>query len=445
MKIFSQLNSKSMNNKFFYTAILALGLVSCTNDPQGASKVSGRVSGGSSASNVSSQTVRSNVSSVGVEGATVIMAEVQTDGSLKTVSTQSVQTDVNGNFVVETNTSSAKNLVVVATKGSSEWQSVVSAEVKSGKTVYAQPLNSESTAEAEVYARLVATGKTNVVSQADVQLYLNSDIAAQIKGNVSLKDQFISSLEARSQASSQACSNSNYGITSSQIQTITDAKVQAQVSFETALYNSSDSISAATAFVNYQKAIVSAYVSANVNAETYAKISKISSQAYLNASSSMSSQLSFACAKSEYMRDAFVIQQAMEAKFQSAGATSLQSSAVVTAGASLSTAVKSSVNSNQIANAFAQYHSSIVDQLKLTLNTQATAINSIDASINGFSGIKLTLNAAIGVGVSTNAIVDAYVIFYNSIKVLVQASLSGASSSQISASTDILILANVNS
>jgi len=217
------------------------------------------------------------------------------------------------------------------------------------------------------------------------------------------------------------------------------------VSYETALYNSSDSISAVVAFVNYQKGIVSAYTSANVNVETYAKISKISSKAYLNASASMSSQLSFSCAKSEYMRDALIIQQAMEAKFQSAGATSLQSSAVVVAGASLSTSVKSSVNIGQIANAFAQYHSSIVDQLKLTLNTQVTACNSIDASINGFVGMKVTLNAAIGVGVSTNAIVDAYVSFYNSIKILVQASLSGASSSQISAATDILILANINS
>src|SRR5665647_1985753 len=96
---------------------------------------------------LSSQNVRSSKSTVEHRVATVIMAEVQADGSLKTVSTQSVQTDVNGHFVIETNTSSAKNLVVVATKGSSEWQSVVSAEVKSGKTVYAQPLNSESTAE----------------------------------------------------------------------------------------------------------------------------------------------------------------------------------------------------------------------------------------------------------------------------------------------------------
>lgn len=432
-----------MKTNIIYSAILFLGLLSCSDDPQGTSKVSGRVSDSSLESVASSQTTRSIESSAGVEAATVIIAEVQANGSLKTVSTQSVQTDVNGNFVVETNTSGAKNLVVVATKGSSEWQAVVSAETKSGKTVYSQPLNTESTSEAEVYARLKAAGKTNVVSQSDVQLYLNSEIAAQIKGNASLEDQFISSLEKRSQASSQTCSNSNFGISSSQIQTITEAKAQAQVSFETALFNSSESTSADAAFVNYQKAIIAAYAKANVNVETYARITNIASKTYLNASASMSSQLSFACAKSEYMRDAFVLQQAIEAKFQSAGASSQQSSAVVVAGASLSTSIKNSVSINQIANAFAQYHSSIVDQLKLTLSTQVTAISTIDASINGLSGLKFTLNAAIGVGVSTNAIVNAYVSFYNSIKTLVQSSLSGASSSQISAATEILILANI--
>lgn len=437
-----------MKNKLFYSIILVLGLISCSNNPgmQGTSKVSGRVSDSSSPSNVSQQKVRSNSSSIaGIQGATVILAQVQADGSLKTVSTQSVQTDVNGNFVVETNTSGEKNLVVVATKASVEWKAVVSAEVKSGTIVYAQPLNSESTAEAEVYVQLKVTGKTSVISQADVQLYLNSDVADQIKGNTSLENQFISSLEARSQASSQACSNSYYGITSTQIQTITDAKAQAQVSYETALYNSSDSISAATAFVSYQKAIISAYISANVNVETYAKISKISSQAYLNASANMSSQASFACAKSEYMIDAFILDQAMKAKFQAAGATSAQSGAIITVGASLATSLKSSININQIATAFVQYHSSIIAQLKLALSTQTAVIDMIDMGINGMAGAKATLNAAIGAGVSTNVIVEAYVSFYNSIKTLVQSSLSGASSSQISIAADIMILANINS
>lgn len=436
-----------MKTKFFYSVIFILGLISCSknSDLSGTSKVSGRVTDSSSTGVAPIQRVGSNVSSVGVQGATVILAEVQADGSLKTVSTQNVQTDVNGNFVVETNITSEKNLVVVATKGTTEWKAVVSAEVKSGTTVYAQPLNSESTAEAEVYARLKATGKTSVVSQADVQLYLNSDVAAQIKGNTSAEDQFISCLETRSQANTQACSNSYYGITSTQIQTITDAKVQAQIAYETALYNSSDSESAAAAFVNYQKAIISANATANVNVETFAKLSEICSRAYLNASASMSSQVSFACAKSEYMSDAFILDQAMQTKFQAVGATSTQSGAVVTAGVTLTNSIASSVSVSQIVTAFAQYHSSIVSQLKLALNAQATTIDTIDSSINGMVGAKATLNASIGAGVSTNILVNAYVSFCNSIKTLVQNSLSTATSAtQLSAAADILVLANIN-
>lgn len=434
-----------MKYKFVYSTILVLGLISCSkNSDMQTAKVSGRVSDSSSASNVAPQKVRSNTQSVGVQGATVVMAQVQADGTLKTVSTGSVQTDANGKFVIETTLSGENNLVVVATKGSMEWKAVVSAEVKSGATVYSQPLNSESTTEAEVYARLKATGKSEIVTRADVQLYLNADIAAQIKGSASLEDQFISSLEARSQARTQACSSSEFGITSSQLQTIADAKVMAQVSYETALYNSSDSMSVAAAFTSYQKAIISAYTSANVSVEAYAKISDISSKAFLNASADMSSQLSFACAKSDYMTAALIMQQAVEAKFQSAGATSTQSGAVVTAGASLSGSIESSVSIGQIATAFAQYHSSIVNQLKLTLSTQATTVDSIDASINGFVGLKATLNAAVGVGVTTDIIVNAYVVFYNSIKTLVLSSLSGASTLQISAATDILILANTH-
>lgn len=435
-----------MKYKIIYSTILVLGLISCSkNSDMQTAKVSGRVADDNSASNVSPQKVRSNDLSVsaGVQGATVIMAQVQGDGSLKTVSTQSVQTDANGKFVVETDVVSEKNLVVVATKGSMEWKAVVSAEVKGGETVYSQPLNSESTAEAEVYARLKAAGKTEVVSQADVQLYLNADIAAQIKGNASLEDQFISSLEARSQASVQACSNSNFGITSSQLQAIASAKAAAQVSYEAALYNSTSAAAESAAFMSYQKAIIAAYTSANVSVETYAKLSDICSKAYLNASAGMSTQLSFACAKSDYIAASLILQQAIEAKFQSIGATSAQTSTVVAAGVSLSASIESSVNIGQIKTAFSQYHSSIVSQLKLTLSTQAVLLESIDANINATVGSKATLNAAVGVGVTASVIVNAYVAFYNSVKTLVQSSLSSASTLQISAATDILILANI--
>jgi len=432
---------------YFLAAYLFAGLISCSKNSDYSnggsnSKVSGRVT---ESSGLKSASLKSGQATAGVQGATVIIAEVQANGSLNTVSTQSVQTDVDGKFVVETKMSGAKNLVVVATKGTTELKSVVSAEVKSGTTVYAQPLNTETTAEAEVYARLIATGKINVISQTDVQLYVNADVAAQIKGNESTQDQFISSLEVAAQAKTKASGNSYFGISNSQLQTITTANAQAQADFEAALYNADDSQSAdEEKFDNFQKAIVSAYASANVKAETYAKLSVISSKAFVNATANLSLPVYFASAESNYLRVAFIIRQAIEAKFLEAGASGAQSSAVVSAGANLTSSIKSSVSINQIADAFVQYHNAIIAQLKLTMSAQVNTIDMMDASINGIVGIKAMLNGSIYATASTDAIVNAYVNFSNSCKALVQSNMSGVMSAQVNTASEILLLANMN-
>ena len=435
---------------YFLASFLFVALISCSKSSDYSSgtnggvnsKISGRVteSGG-----LKSASLKSGQAVAGVQGATVIIAEVQANGTLNTVSTQSVQTDVDGKFVIETKMSGAKNLVVVATKNMSEWKTVVSSEVKSGTTVYAQPLNTETTVEAEVYARLIATGKTNVISQTDVQLYVNADVAAQLKGNASAQDQFISSLEVASQTKTKASGNSYFGISNNQMQTITAANAQAQADFEAALYNTDDSQSAyEEKFDNFQKAIVSAYANANVKAETYAKLSAISSKAFVNAAASMSSPIYFASAESNYLRVAFIMRQAMEAKFQEAGASSAQLSAVVSAGANLSGSIKSSASISQITDAFVQYHNSIIAQLKLTMGAYVNTIDMMDANINGNVGMKVMLKGAIGATASTDAIVSAYVNFANSCKSLIQTNMSGAMSSQINTASEILLLANLN-
>lgn len=436
-----------------FILVLSIVFAACSNDsnpvdanPSGTSKVSGRVT----TSDGLPKTLGKNggVASTqggGVQGAVVILAQVQADGSLNTVSTQSVTTDVDGKFTVETKLSGAKNLVVVATQGSTTWKAVVSSTVQAGTTVYAPPVNTEATTEAEIFIRLKAAGKTNVVSQSDVQLYVNADVAAQIKGNANAEDQFITCLENEAKTRTQVSSNSYFGITSSQIQTIVDARAQAQASFEAALYAAGESQSASeTEWNNYQRAMISAYTNAGVKVEAYAKLMGISSKAFVNSAASMSSSAYIAASKSYYLRLALVLKTAAEAKFQEAGASSSQISAVASAGTSLSASIKNSTTFNQMMDAFAQYHSSVVAQLKLTFSAYANTIDTIEAGVNGMGGMKAILNTAIGVAVSTDVIVNAYVNFFNSCKTVTQTAMTGASSAQVSAVSDILILVNMN-
>lgn len=425
-------------------------LVSCSKDNNpvdtggGNAKVAGKVTGDSGLYK-SLQKSSGTESSHGISGAVVILAQVQADGSFKTVSTQSVQTDVNGNFVVETNLNSAQNLVVVATKNTSTWKAVVYSQVSSNTTVYCQPVNTQSTAQADVYSQIVASGKASTVSTADLQMYLNSSVAAQINSSTTAKSQFASCLASESQVKAQASSHTYFQISNSRWTAIENARAQALVSFQTSLYNHADSQSSMSQdFQTYQSAFISAYTNANVKLESYAKLLRISSRAYVDQSAQMSSSASLAASQSIYAYSALVLRSAAESKFQEAGAASAQVSAVSNAGVTLSTSVANATSISQISDAYVQYHNTLVAQLKVVLSAYASLIDTVDANINGTTGAKAVLNAALSGSITTSQYISAYTTFYGSLSTLVQTTLTGATSTQVNAATEILILANMN-
>ena len=384
-------------------------------------------------------------SSQGISGATVVLAQVQADGSLKTVSTQSVQTDVNGNFTVETNLSGAQNLVVVATKSTSQWKAVVYSQVSSNTTVYCQPVNTQTTAQADVYSQIVLSGQANTVSTADLQMYLNSSVAAQISSSTTAKSQYASCLATESQVRTQASSHTYFGISSSQLQTIENARAQASVALQSSLYSHADSQSSASQdFQTYQRACINAYTSASVKLENYAKLLRISSRAYISQSAQMSSSAYFSAAQSINAYLAIALRSAVEAKFQEAGASSAQISTVTNAGAALSASISSATTVSQMNDAYVQYHNTIVAQLKIVLSAYASLIDSIDTSINGTTGAKATLNTALSGTFSTSLFINAYTSFYSALAAAVQTTLTGATSAQVSNATELLILANMN-
>jgi hypothetical protein len=199
-----------------------------------------------------------------------------------------------------------------------------------------------------------------------------------------------------------------------------------------------------TAYNNYENTVLTANTTNNLNANVYAELMRIGLSAYTNASASMQSQARFATSKSFYLRYALVLNYAMKQQFQAAGATSDQINSVNSAGVSLYSSIKNSANLGDVDNAFIQYQSSIKSQLKVTLNSYSSFIDTIDSSVNASSGAKAVLNTSINTGVSFSTIINAYIAFYNSIKTLAQATITGASSTQVNAASQILIMANMN-
>lgn len=441
------LNINKCRKNLFFSVIIStfFFFASCSNDNSplessgGTAKVSGRISTVGTSSNTLGKTggVQSSV-----QGAAVILAQVQADGSLKTVSTQSVQTDAAGKFVVETNLNGESNLIVVATQGAAEWKAIVSSTVQSGTTVYAPPLCEESSAETDLYVKLVSEGRANNIDVTDLKVLLSAQGAAHIRGNAGAEAEFMNALQAQSQATAQAAGNSYFGLSSSQIQSMMHAKAEAKAKLDAALYNSGDTEDETENVIKDYEGSVCA--NSSVTANVQAELMRIGVTTFLNATSSMSANGRLAIAKSFYKRYAFVLDIAMRQQFQAAGATDAQLSAASSAGASLYSSIKTSSDLNSFADAFVQYRSSIKSQLKITLASNANAIETIDTSINTSASAKTILSASLMGTVSVDAIINAYVAFFNYVKTTTQATLVGASSAQVSAATQILILANIN-
>lgn len=158
----------------------------------------------------------------------------------------------------------------------------------------------------------------------------------------------------------------------------------------------------------------------------------MSSSAYFSASQSISAYLAVA------------IRSAAESKFQEAGASSAQMSAVTSAGVTLSASIAGATTIGQINDAYVQYHNTVVAQLKVVLSAYASLITTLDANINAAAGVKANLNVALSGALSTSQFINAYTSFYSAIAASVQTTLTGASGVQVSSITELLILANMN-
>ncbi|MFA7228177.1 MAG: hypothetical protein WC061_04010 [Melioribacteraceae bacterium] len=426
-------------------------ITACSNEdnpivsPGETSKVSGRISSSNGMAKILSKSGSSESAEVSVQGALVTLAQVQADGSLKTVSTQSVQTDVSGKFVVETNLSNVNNLIIVAEQGAIKWKAIVSSTVRSGATVYAPPLNDESSTEAELYIRVVGGGYSGEVSESDIKALLTEEAAIKIRGNATAETQFINAVRAKSQAMTQAAANSYFGISGTQMQAFVNAKAAASAKMDEESYASGDSeAERENHFRSYEGNVISACASNNINATTYAELTRIGLSAFSSASASMEPAARLALSKSFYKRFAVTLGYAMNQQFQAAGASNAQVNLMASAGTTLYNSIKNSSDLDQISSAFVQYHATAKTQLQLALSAYSGFIETLDTSINSGTGAKAVLTSSFGTGASAGLIINGYVSFYNTVKTLVQAALVGASSSQVNAASHILIIANMN-
>lgn len=375
----------------------------------------------------------------GVEGAVVTVAEIQADGSLETVSTAEVQTDAQGEFEIESTVSGKSDLVIVAVKGSSEWKAVVSSEVQAGSENYSQPLNDETTVEAEIYAEIKSNGEADIVTYNDVAFYIDSEIAAAVKSNSSLMTEIKNSIVAEAEAELDVLTGADFGYSDTEIESKKQAEINAQAELESVLYFGNDSESSQNqAWSNYFQAVIEGYANTEISFSDYAKAKEISGKSMLNLSSNLDSDLRFELQKRNAYLKAVLITEAVVEQYDSAEAEEPRKLEAREEGNSLKASIRTAGSINAVNEAFAEFGNNIKAHLKSTFSADSSALASIEAVIEG--SLKTTLTAAITSAAGINAVIDGYTSFYAEIDSTVNSNVSMENDAKLKAYSNIYAL-----
>ncbi len=379
-----------------------------------------------------------------VQGATIVAMRVMTGGSLTEIS-DTVQTDANGNFSLLCDATGINNVVVVATRGSSKWKAVVGSTLNQSATEYCQPVSNQTTAQADVYTKMVADVGADAVTLADVVSCVNSSVAAAVQGDATAEAQIAASIEAGENVWEEAMLNSSVGNASQyQVNTLLVARTTAEEALESSLNASGGNQAAAqTDFQNFEEADLNAYVTQGISAETVAKVEEIFARTITNASASTDASVKFALYRQAAQLRAFAIKSGIHAKMQIIGATQTEIDSADTAGATLQSWIRGSTSSGQIDAAFKAYHDAVLNLAAEAIGVNSSAMTNVDAQINAGGGAKGILFGAISIQPSTQLLVQAYASFFNAVSSAANSSLTTMSKSQVDAVAQILILANM--
>ncbi|HET6527433.1 MAG TPA: hypothetical protein VFG39_01645 [Balneolaceae bacterium] len=440
---------KQIPNLIFILALTIVGFAcsdSSTDMQPETATVNGRVASNEVASKSASS---AHNKTIAVEGAVVTAARITSDGSLHTISGAKAETNAEGEFSLQINMEAvgdaADRVIIMAETESRQWKAYISGELESGSTIELSPLNVESSGEASVYQQLVASGKTDMVTKADVEAFVGTQAAAELKGDTEAAAGFAAALAAEAHARSQFFADHAIEITGQQRNEIENAKAEALAELNARLYASASESAHAEAFDAFLHAMANVYVDAGVDAAAYAKAKEMSTQILIKNALQLSSNAKAEVRTSARTLVAIAIDHAVQASLKAANAAETSIQAAVQAGTQLQSGIKAKITASksELDAMFEAYNAAIVDILQQEFAANAQVMAGINSEINSTGGIKAALEATIQASLSTDVIVAAYSTFYTKVKAIVDDQFRTATETEAQLVTDVMILINI--
>lgn len=379
------------------------------------------------------------------ENTVVMAATVSSNGSLEMMENTETEVETSGDFTLEVDASTAEEIVVVAESNGERLKGYISAEVENGNSYTIKPLDVESSAETDVYAKIKADGKTNIVHKSDIESVVKANGAADIHGNASAANQVAAAIsnsaEARAEFFAEFTENAE-----SNINSYFDAMTQAQFEYESALHSSASTGQKEAAFEAFLETEVNAYNNAGLAGKRNAQLLHMHGKVILNSMSSVSADVKNEARHSTSYMIAIATDNAVRARAESSGMSQSTVDAIADAGVTLRADVQGSSGSeSSVEAAFETYHDEVRAAIENDSSVEGTAVVAIDAEINIAAGAKATLSSALSGVIEASQLIDAYIQFDSEVDAIVDANSALIGDIDAEILSDIMVLINLSS
>ncbi|GEM_PF-1831825 len=353
----------------------------------------------------------------GIEGATVTVMRIKSDGSLEAVSGAEVKTDVQGRFSIKTTVDGVRELVVVARKESKEWKGVVSAKVGKGSSIACRPLNTESSVEADVLIKARSQAKTVVVSFADVASHIDAEIAVKANAKADVEGYLAAQLQTEAEARTSMLVSSSGKFTLAQLDQADEARMDAEAKYESdldaAFQSSASAETQIKADADYDQAEFKAFADAGIALGEVAKAQEASFQAMVQSGDKLAIGTDAAVAADAKrtwlhkiaIRQATTLEAAVDADVKASGG---QAGIAADAGVTLKASLNTAKDKPACDSAFAKFRASVSAGMKTLVESTLGG----KVLLSDSSQARMELKASLALATTSDKVAEAYGKFY---------------------------------
>ena len=392
----------------------------------------------------SSGTSEKAVSNADVSAATASAARISSNGSFDIISETETQVDASGNFTLEVDANSLNHIAVLVETNGEILKGYLSKSIENGQSYTIKPVNSVSTAEAVVFADIVAKGKADIVHKADIEAVVNQRSATAIRSSSTASGRVAAAVENSADARVTFFTEYGEADAETKMNTWFEIMTEAQAEFESAIRNNSSTEAKEAAFDALLESKLYAYAEAGLSEVEVSKLVHMQAKVKNNSLGSASSDIRSDVRASSTLLVALAVDKATIARAEASGMSQATISAIADAGAKLTREIRASVGTDsQIQAAFETYHEEVKAAIESDSSVDGSVIVTIDLEINATGGAKYIFDSAIAGILSLNILNDAYAEFAGSVRNSVESRSDLIGSVEADAMADILLLINL--